>query len=116
MADAFCFWKIVDNILEKNTLVWLANKSELNYKTLKNQRSYLRLPNLEDAYAISRTLGVSLEYLLTGTDSLSEAQRIVARDREMEDLVIYLSSHETAKKGLIEAFSLKKGSAVEIVG
>ncbi len=65
-TDGYSFWKNVDQSLGKVSLTELAEKSEINYKTLKNQRSDNRIPKAEDIYAMAQTLKVSMEYLLTG--------------------------------------------------
>ena len=64
--DGYCFWKNVDKVLGQQKLISIAEKAGVNYRTIKNQRSGVRLPSLDDAFKIAKVLGVSLEYLLTG--------------------------------------------------
>ena len=71
MVDAYLFWKNVDAALGNESLASLARKTSLNYRTLKNQRSLMRVPDLSDSYAIAQQLGVSVEFLVTGKPSSS---------------------------------------------
>ena len=66
MVDPYTFWKNVDAALGKDSLASLSRDSSLNYRTLKNQRSLMRIPSLSDAYTIAIHLGVSVEYLISG--------------------------------------------------
>ena len=87
--DGFLFWKNVDSVLKSEKLISVASKAGINYRTLKNQRSSVRLPNLEDAFRLSNALGVSLEYLLTGQDpyQLSAEAKAVNEDPELQAVV-----------------------------
>ena len=89
--DAYSFWKNFDSALSAQTLKSVADKAGLNYRTIKNQRSAVRLPNLDDAYALSQVLCVSLEYLLTGKDSssISPEAQFVESNETMKTLVRY---------------------------
>lgn len=64
--DGYLFWKNVDRILGQQKLIDAAEKAGINYRTIKNQRSDSRLPRLEDAFKIARSLGTTVEYLMTG--------------------------------------------------
>jgi transcriptional regulator with XRE-family HTH domain len=66
--DGFDFWKNVEKA-NRYTYMELANLANLNYNTIRNQRSQNVLPNGKDIYVISKVLGVSMEYLLTGIET-----------------------------------------------
>lgn len=102
--DAFEFWKKVDLALKGKTLVTLAESQELNYKTLKNQRSAVRLPNLEDATKIAKGLNISLDSLVgINAKTLSE---------EMQIVVDYLRDHPEDVQYLIGLWHLREKKAI----
>ena len=74
--DAYAFWCNLDRILGKQTLKSISEKAGLNYRTIKNQRSAVRLPSLSDAYVLASALGVSIECLVTGKERDSFPPRI----------------------------------------
>lgn len=82
--DAFIFWKNFDAASRKRTLISIVERAGLNYKTIKNQRSGLRLPGLEDAYALAKVLDVSLEYLLTGEEDTTFPPRLAKIIKALE--------------------------------
>lgn len=66
--NAYYFWKRLDENY-KGSLKDLCLKTGVDYNRIKRNRSDCRLPNLQDAYAISHLLGIDIEYLLTGENS-----------------------------------------------
>lgn len=62
----FYFWKHVDTSRGNRALADIASEAKINYQSLRDQRTNNRLPKLEDAYALAKELGVTLEFLLTG--------------------------------------------------
>lgn len=65
----FRFWKRVDGLRGKRQLKEIAEIAEIDYTRIKNQRSDNRTPKLEDAYRLSRVLGCSVSFLITGVES-----------------------------------------------
>lgn len=104
-VDGFNFWKNVDKAWSDNLKV-LALKTGLNYNTLRNQRSQNVLPNAFDMLAISKTVSVTLEGLLTGQQSIMFSPRINSIAKKMEDLT---ESQLNSIESTINEF-LKKGS------
>jgi len=106
-VDGFNFWKNVDKAWSDNLKV-LALKTGLNYNTLRNQRSQNVLPNAFDMLAISKTVSVTLEGLLTGQQSIMFSPRINSIAKKMEDLTesqlnsIESTINEFLKKGFLE--------------
>ena len=88
--DAYAFWRNFDRFSANKTLKAVTEIAGVNYRTIKNQRSAVRLPNLDDAYALAKALKVSLDALLTGEEvkalSCKEAQA-VERSPELQALV-----------------------------
>jgi len=101
MVDSFVFWKNVDAKLGKESLASLARNSSLNYKTLKNQRSLMKVPDLSVSFVIAQYLGVSLEYLITGKDSHPKS----LGDRLYDAL---LEQAPAVLQGLIETYIEKR--------
>lgn len=60
------FWQRVDEKNPYNTLSELIEKANLNYGSTKTQRTNNRIPAALTVLTISKTLKVSMEYLLTG--------------------------------------------------
>ena len=87
--EAFAFWKNFDEAIGSRTLKSVVEGAGLNYRTIKNQRSGLRLPNLDDAYALSVSAGVTLDYLISGNRGamLSPEAQAVSEDPELRLLV-----------------------------
>ena len=65
------FWENVKKeILAQNTTQeWVCRKAGISYRTFRGWISLERLPSVMDAGLIAGALQVSVEYLLTGTDS-----------------------------------------------
>ena len=57
------FWKRVDELRGDTKLSKLANDLNLNYTTIRNQRSENRYPKNEDISKIARYLGTTEGYL-----------------------------------------------------
>jgi len=68
--EGFEFWKQVDIVRGQKSLRNVADECHLNYQVVKDQRSDNRLPKLEDAVAIARVLGVSVESLLSSQPAI----------------------------------------------
>ena len=68
--DAYRFWANLDEARKSNqsSLKEVCRKLGIAYQRIADQRSECRLPKLEDAFLLASDLGVSLEYLLTGTE------------------------------------------------
>lgn len=64
------FWNNVQSCLKGRTFKSVCSDAGLNYLSIANRKSGKTpsLPRLESAYAIAKTLGVSMEFLLTGKD------------------------------------------------
>lgn len=64
------FWNNVQSCLKGRTFKSVCSDAGLNYLSIANRKSGKTpsLPRLESAYAIAKTLGVSIEFLLTGEE------------------------------------------------
>lgn len=64
------FWDNVKSELSYESLTQkdLANKAQLNYRTLQNWIARNIQPDIIDAIKIARALGVPVEYLVTGSE------------------------------------------------
>ena len=90
--DAYRFWDNLDKARgESITLKDLCKKIGIAYQRLADQRSDCRFPKLEDAYALAKAIGVSLDYLITGESlsNLSPEAQFVETNETMRTLVRY---------------------------
>ena len=72
------------------TLKELCKKLDIAYQRIADQRTDCRFPKLEDAYALAKAVGVSLDYLLAGSDSsfaISKEAQAVEESPELQALV-----------------------------
>ena len=53
---------------QNTTQVWVAEKCGISFSTFRGWLSKKRLPNANQAVAIAKVLGVTVEYLVTGED------------------------------------------------
>ena len=81
--DVMKFWKrVCDEIkAHKMSRKKFAEYVNVPYSTFKSWLYYQRSVEVGTAYAIATALGVSLEYLITGTDGKSEKLRM----KQIED-------------------------------
>lgn len=60
------FWERVDNLNPFTSIKKLANVANIDYNTIKKQRSELRYPKVDIIISISKVLNCSVDYLVTG--------------------------------------------------
>jgi transcriptional regulator with XRE-family HTH domain len=65
---AVAFWNRVDKFWQDRSLKEFSAATGVDYVLLLNWRTKKRLPSLEHACAISKVLGTTIEYLVTGED------------------------------------------------
>lgn len=68
MISAYSFWQRVDQLRGDRTLKEIAEKFGLNYATIKDMRTKDRYPKLDVLVSLADSLGVSLDYLITGNE------------------------------------------------
>lgn len=88
--DALHFWQRIDS-LNKETLKDLCEKSKVDYKRVMHNRTDCRIPKAEDLLYLAKSLGSSVEYLLTGENSntFSPEAQFVETNETMRTLVRY---------------------------
>lgn len=65
------FWDRVKKNLNGRSLKDLSDLVHVKYQNLKDQRSDNRLPRVETLFEISKVLGVSVDFLLTGNEFIN---------------------------------------------
>ena len=103
------FWERVDDLLDRNDI----NKKTLAYeagfdasnitKGIKNNN----VPSVETAVKIAQVLGVSVEYLVNGTESTKSPSQ---KETEQNQLRLYRKYHNLIEK--MENFSEEKQTVV----
>lgn len=66
-TEIFNTWKRIDKLNSERTLKGLAEELNVSYSTLRSQRTRNILPNVDILLSISKIFGVSIDFLLTGT-------------------------------------------------
>ncbi len=103
------FWERVDDLLDRNDI----NKKTLAYeagfdasnitKGIKNNN----VPSVETAVKIAQVLGVSVEYLVNGTENTKSPSQ---KETEQNQLRLYRKYHNLIEK--MESFSEDKQTVV----
>ena len=103
------FWERVDDLLDRNDI----NKKTLAYeagfdasnitKGIKNNN----VPSAETAVKIAQVLGVSVEYLVNGTENTKSPSQ---KETEQNQLRLYRKYHNIIEK--MESFSEDKQTVV----
>ena len=103
------FWERVDDLLDRNDI----NKKTLAYeagfdasnitKGIKNNN----VPSAETAVKIAKVLGVSVEYLVNGTETIKSPSQ---KETEQNQLRLYRKYHNLIEK--MERFSEEKQTVV----
>lgn len=103
------FWERVDDLLDRNDI----NKKTLAYeagfdasnitKGIKNNN----IPSAETAVKIAQVLGVSVEYLVNGTETQKSPSQ---KETEQNQLRLYRKYHDLIEK--MESFSEEKQTVV----
>lgn len=103
------FWERVDDLLDRNDI----NKKTLAYeagfdasnitKGIKNNN----VPSAETAVKIAQVLGVSVEYLVNGTENTKSPSQ---KETEQNQLRLYRKYHNLIEK--MESFSEDKQTVV----
>ena len=103
------FWERVDDLLDRNDI----NKKTLAYeagfdasnitKGIKNNN----IPSAETAVKIAQVLGVSVEYLVNGTETTKSPSQ---KETEQKQLRLYRKYHDLIEK--MESFSEEKQTVV----
>ena len=86
--SALGFWNRVDEN-NSSTLKELCTRAGVDYKRVMHNRTDCRVPKAEDMLNLSKSLNVSIEYLLTGQDPyrLSAEAKAVNEDPELQAVV-----------------------------
>lgn len=103
------FWERVDDLLDRNDI----NKKTLAYeagfdasnitKGIKNNN----IPSAETAVKIAQVLGVSVEYLVNGTETTKSPSQ---KETEQNQIRLYRKYHNLIEK--MESFSEEKQTVV----
>ena len=79
------FWLRVKGLLseKKFTQEMLANKAGIDFNNLKQQIFHKRMPTADIAVSISKVLGTSVEYLVTGSDTNPLQEKVDRLEKQM---------------------------------
>lgn len=87
------FWdRLKSEIKRQNTTQeWIANQCGISFGTFRKWLSRKTMPNVDQAYLIAKTLGVSVEYLVTGN---KDNQLINPQLKSIHDNLLLLTDEE----------------------
>ncbi|MDR3342647.1 MAG: helix-turn-helix domain-containing protein [Treponema sp.] len=104
------FWQRVNKIIKEmhRTQEWVAEKTEIKYKTIRNWISTDVLPRVDDGVKIAGELGVTVEYLVMGTNSRipKEIDNFYMKYKKFSIVLEYLELLNQEQREDIEAFAL----------
>lgn len=80
--DGEMFWKIVKREVDRQntSYEWLYRKTGIPKGTFSSWKNRNIIPRADAACRIAAALGVSVEYLLTGTDKPGEVSNLLLRE------------------------------------
>jgi len=111
------FWDNVLNLLNKQekSQKWLADVSKVGKTAINSGITRKSSPSADNAFRIAKSLGTSIEYLVTGKDVISDG------DREILNAYNNLNGEGKraaigAVKGLEAAFPLDRAGALSKAG
>ena len=89
------FWERMDTAVKSKglTYVTLAFQSDISLPTLYNNRSRHRFPNTNDLIAISKSLDVSLDWLIFGKEG-----NVNYSESEIQSIRDYLTAPKAVKE------------------
>lgn len=109
--NIYSFWNRIDSLVDNlgTTLKDLCEKAEINYGSMRRQRTSMIYPGTSEVVRIAKTLNTTIDYLLTGEDShpLSAEAQAVESDPKLRLLVNTLMNDPT----LLEIVSTVNSSA-----
>ncbi|MDR3170277.1 MAG: helix-turn-helix domain-containing protein [Treponema sp.] len=104
------FWERVNKAIKINSVKqeWLAEKTGIKYQTLRSWVSKDILPRVDDAVKIAGELGVTVEYLVMGTNSgvSKEIDNFYVKYKKFSIVLEYLELLNQEQREDIEAFAL----------
>jgi transcriptional regulator with XRE-family HTH domain len=104
------FWDEVNKAIKVQRVKqeWLAEKTGINYKTLKGWITKQVLPRVDDGVKIAKELGVTVEYLVEGTNSgvSKEIDNFYMKYKKFSIVLEYLELLNQEQREDIEAFAL----------
>lgn len=101
MQDASAFWENVRIRMKEIGInqVQLCEKCNINIQTHRNRVSKKVFPTTEEAFNIARALGVSTDFLFTGTQTLTSQMNEIRETDSKIFLVPLLNQELSAGKG-----------------
>ncbi|MDR3342646.1 MAG: helix-turn-helix domain-containing protein [Treponema sp.] len=104
------FWDEVNKAIKAQRVKqeWLAEKTGIKYQTLRSWVSKDILPRVDDGVKIAKELGVTVEYLVEGTDSSvsKEIDDFYMQYKKFSIVLEYLELLNQEQREDIEAFAL----------
>ncbi|MDR1316974.1 MAG: helix-turn-helix domain containing protein [Spirochaetales bacterium] len=109
--NAEIFWKTVKAEVErqKTSFEWLYRKTTIPKGTFSSWKTRKLIPRADAALSIARALGVSVEYLLTGTDK-GEFVSNPAVQEITKNIVLFDDNDLEAVKALVKTMSGRYGT------
>lgn len=89
MNDVNSFWQRVNVLIKKQNTTQneLSVSCGFNSRRIQNLSSGGRLPDADEAVKIAQALGITVEYLVTGTDTNNSAIKLDFVKKELKELL-----------------------------
>lgn len=87
--NAYEFWTRVDSLVQQKqmNLGEFSKSSSVPYNTLVTQRTRKSVPKTEQLIEMASTLGTSIDYLVTGRESLNQTHDPFRSNQHLRDLL-----------------------------
>ena len=87
--DGISSWRNVNKLIkaQNTTQEAIAKTCAINFGTFKNRSSKKIVPDAIEAYKIAQALGVSVEYLVTGSDTNPAERELKELKERLKNLV-----------------------------
>jgi transcriptional regulator with XRE-family HTH domain len=96
--DAIYFWRRVDELMRRSNLSLgeFSERSGIPYNTLVTQRTRKSIPKIEQLVDMAHTLETSVDYLVTGKETIDPLFSLLKANKPVRDLAHRLSHCETS--------------------
>jgi len=103
--DANIFWERFDSLMKKkfSALGDFCKDARLNYNTIISQRQRKSVPKIDQLVDMSKALGVSTDFLITGVDFTDPLTQIIRNNKAVSHLAYRLTQCKVEQLSIINS-------------